>query len=585
MSQIVGIGAERLYMNEDAQGGWQSAFDIDAPARARTAASAREITAHGTFEGRAQETVEVTVSRVGDLMGECFFHVELDGPASRLSDPFELLERVEYVIGGAVVESYAGRALAAVATFDRLARPSVVGNVVVLPLRLCTSAASSTWLPLVCLRFHEVKVRLTTPARLLGGVVSRTLHVETACLDSDERRRVCMADHHELRVHPKASAEFRVDLEPLGGRAAVVDVDLTPWLGDTAVRDLIVEVCPGPCGAGARKTWQPVSEISVHTQVERMRLDAAMAGRAVPRHQYGIDAFDERCFVYYLPFDNAPAEPFATATLRVAAANGLRLRIAFADLEGLQAGGGRVVADVHVTARTFNAIRTSSGMAALTMGAPADFRRLVVAPAPARPWGSPTPSHAPSVSRAAARVTVIPSFLSDDKCDRLRLRVLERSISIRIRGSGSGSKGCGDAGMRPTAPASSCWLQEDADALALLQRALDRAGRGLAVVPGSRVTYGVYSGGGGGLARHADEPLQGGDLSLLVYLNDVTEGAGGTTKFYASATAAEPWKVCRPVRGCAVLFDVGAPHEAEPVAEGHLKVVVACEVRKGASPL
>ena len=570
MHQIVGIGVERFYMNEDAQGDWQaSAFDIDAPARVRKAASAREITAHGTFArgAGAGETVEVTVSRVGDLMGECFFHVELDGPASRLSDPFELLERVEYVIGGAVVESYAGRALAAVATFDRLARPSVVGNVAVLPLRLCTSAASSTWLPLICLRFHEVKVRLTTPARLLGGVVCRTMHVETACLDADERRRMCMADHHELRVHPRASAEFRVDLEPpLGGRA-VADVDLAPWLGDTAVRDLIVEVCP--CGAGLRKTWQPVSEISVHSQVERMRLDAAMAGRAVPRHQYGIDAFDERRFVYYLPFDNAPAEPFATATLRVAAADGLRLRIAFAESEELQAGRGRVVADVYVTARTFNAIRTCSGMAALTMGAPADVRRLVAAQAPSPP---PPPPHAPT--RAAARVTVIPSFLSDDKCDGLRLRVLERSVSR------SGSRGA-DAGMRPD-----CWLQEDADALALLQRALDRTGRDLAVVPGSRVTYGVYSGGGDGLARHADEPLQGGDLSLLVYLNDVTEGAGGTTKFYASATAAEPWKVCRPVRGCAVLFDVGAPHGAEPVAEGHLKVVVACEVvRKGASPL
>ena len=54
-------------------------------------------------------------------------------------------------------------------------------------------------------------------------------------------------------MHPKASAEFAVELD-----GSVVDVDLTPWLGGAAVRDLIVEVVPR-----MPATAQPVSEIAV----------------------------------------------------------------------------------------------------------------------------------------------------------------------------------------------------------------------------------------------------------------------------------------------------------------------------------
>ena len=224
----------------------------------------------------------------------------------------------------------------------------------------------------------------------------------------------------------------------------------------------------------------------------------------------------------------------------------LRLQVSFAELAG--------ECRVHVTARTFNAIKTCSGMAALAMFAPPmDVRKLLVTKAS---------FFSASFGKAAWE---IPAFLSDEECDALRLRVLERN-SARKPG-----EGC-------------CWLQEDDGTLALLQEALGRAGRGklaMTVVPKSRVTYGVYSGGGAGATRHADEPLQGGTMSLLVYLNDVPEGAGGATKFYRSASVAEPWKECRPVRGAAVLFDIGASHEAEPVAEGHFKVVVACELIRG----
>ena len=560
LKQLLGRGVERLYMNEAAKDGSShaatSVFDIDAPAKARTTASVRHLSAQ-TRRSRVHENeFEVTVARDGDLMGECFFHVTLDAPPP--DDPFELIERVEYVIGGSVIESYTGKTLAAIATFDRQARPSVVGNAAVLPLRLCTSAACSTWLPLIGLRFHEVVLRVTTPARLLSSVVSRALHVEYACLDAEERRKLAQT-RHELVVNPKMSAEFTVDL----AETTVADVDLTPWLADVVLRDLIVEIVPQP------GTTAPagISEIVLRSEWgELMRLDAAMAARAVPRSRYGIDAFDEGRFVYYLPFDNAPADPFATATLRVRKDDGfLRLQVSFAERRQAEWPECRV----HVTARTFNVIKTCSGMAALAMFAPPmDVRTLLVAKKKAPESDLGASFFSASFGKA---VWDIPAFLSDEECDALRLRVLERN-SARKPGDGC----C------------CCWLQEDDETLARLQLALGRVGRGkpaLTAVPNSRVTYGVYAGGGAGLARHADEPLQGGAMSLLVYLNDVPEGAGGATKFYRSASVAKPWKECRPVRGAAVLFDVGASHEAEPVAEGHFKVVVACELIRVNQPL
>ena len=559
---LLGRGVERLYMNEAANDGSSHAatsmFDIDAPAKARTTASTRHLSAQLQTRMHGNK-FEVTIARDGDLMGECFFHVTLDSPPP--DDPFELIERVEYVIGGSVIESYTGKTLAAVATFDRRARPSVVGNVVVLPLRLCTSAACSTWLPLISLRFHEVVLRVTTPARLLSSVVvSRALHVEYACLDTEERRKLAQTEH-ELIVNPKMSAEFTLDMGEDIENIENIDVDLTPWLAGVVLRDLVVEICPVVPGCGT------VSEIVLRSERgELMRLDAAMAARAVPRSRYGIDAFDEGRFVYYLPFDNAPADPFATATLRVRKDDGfLRLQVSFAERRQAEWPECRV----HVTARTFNAIKTCSGMAALAMFAPPmDVRTLLAAKKKEKAPESDLGASFFSASFGKA-VWDIPAFLSDEECDALRLRVLERN-STRKPG-----EGC-------------CWLQEDDETLARLQLALERVGRkkpALTVVPNSRVTYGVYAGGGAGLARHADEPLQGGAMSLLVYLNDVPEGAGGATKFYRSASVAKPWKECRPVRGAAVLFDVGASHEAEPVAEGHFKVVVACELIRVNQPL
>ncbi len=77
------------------------------------------------------------------------------------------------------------------------------------------------------------------------------------------------------------------------------------------------------------------------------------------------------------------------------------------------------------------------------------------------------------------------------------------------------------------------------------------------------------------LGMHRDEPLQGGDASLLVYLSSAMEG--GKTAFYSHTTAAEPHMRVTPEAGTAILFDISALHAAEPIASG-TKCILGCEL-------
>jgi hypothetical protein len=460
-----------------------------------------------------------------DFMVDAFFHLTLVDPVDE-EDPFEFLERVDYLFGETIVESYTGRSLSAIATFDRLARPSVVGKAVVLPLRLCTSAAFGTWLPLHLVK--EVRVRLTTPARLLSKVASRSLYVDTVSIPIQD------SSNEQLRVYPKTSAEF-VNLQvPSDG---VVDIDLTgAWLRGTFVRDLIVEVLR-PFGARFRSSVEPVTQISAYLSQQRQHFDAVMAGRVIPRHRYGIDAFDAGRHLYYLPFDDAPCDPIATSTLGVTD-DKLRIRIHFAV-------AGWV--DVRVTARTSNTINIREGVAAMALS---------------------LPNHGGLLSASAVckskQVFEIPAFFTPDECDKLRLRVLEYNVMRKL-----------GAFMH------TCWTQKDDDAIALFQMALRRIGRDdISIVPNSKVAFGVYSGGSGeSHARHTDRSLQGGNVLIVAYLNDVPDGADGRNIFYESHSAEEPSVIFAPVRGNAFVYEIGASHESKPVAANHIKVMVACEAR------
>jgi hypothetical protein len=93
--------------------------------------------------------------------------------------------------------------------------------------------------------------------------------------------------------------------------------------------------------------------------------------------------------------------------------------------------------------------------------------------------------------------------------------------------------------------------------LDIVKSAMERAGlRANFKLVGSLMTYGCSD---QGMHEHADEPLQGGDYSILIYLSDVPGGSGGETVFDTCNEHITPRK------GRAVLFDIHLPHRASPV--------------------
>ena len=94
------------------------------------------------MEGPNGKGVEYSawIERYGDLAGPVFLRVTLgddafDEDETPLFVVDELLESVSWEIGGQVIETYTGAALKILATYDKRARPSVLGREVVICAR------------------------------------------------------------------------------------------------------------------------------------------------------------------------------------------------------------------------------------------------------------------------------------------------------------------------------------------------------------------------------------------------------------------------------------------------------------------
>lgn len=121
-------------------------------------------------------------------------------------------------------------------------------------------------------------------------------------------------------------------------------------------------------------------------------------------------------------------------------------------------------------------------------------------------------------------------------------------------------------------------LHRSPELVALLQSRLQQAPpdsplRRLRVV-GDAVTLGRYMGGQQGMHAHRDGSLQGGTLSLVLYLT--TPRGGGRIVFHHSHGDAAHTTAIAARTGRCVLFDVDALHHVEAVTDGD-KLMVACE--------
>jgi hypothetical protein len=186
----------------------------------------------------------VTIPRNGDLMGEVWCHVTMSSVPDD-AHVFDLIDEVTYEIGGQLIEQYNGAALKMLALFDARARPTIRGNVVIFPLRLCTSANTRVYLPLICLRFHEVKigVKIANACDATQRVLSKKLVISYIACDTNERRTRCQSPHdvHITQKHCICITQVGV---PEDGKITVPLRESLPDGFGCKVRDIIVMLVP-----------------------------------------------------------------------------------------------------------------------------------------------------------------------------------------------------------------------------------------------------------------------------------------------------------------------------------------------------
>ena len=303
----------------------------------------------------------VTVSRNGDLIGDCYLHITGISKISYKSI-YDIITSVSFEIGGQIIEDYNGQALRMMATFDKKAIASIQGNVAVVPLRLCIS---ETKLPLICLRFHEVKIKVILKHKEL----IKKLFINYIYLDTDERR---LLSNNPQKYNISQKSTMCV----VNTNNEIVKIDLSAFLKGS-VRDMIVlikqkvntyndNIIQTESFTTAAQKFacmlpemmeidaDPLLNIKfIYDQHVISNLDSIMSRHVIPRQLYNIENNTEH--VYFVPFDNTPLANSCTAFFNFQKAKkvGLELELIPGSYE------------IHIMARTFNILHTSSGMATL----------------------------------------------------------------------------------------------------------------------------------------------------------------------------------------------------------------------------
>eukprot|EP00798_Chlamydomonas_sp_ICE-L_P000402 gene402-1798_t len=534
---------------------------------------------------------EWTVSRSGDMVGDFFLRFtssqvyEIDDESLM----YDAIESVEYKIGGEVIERYSGAALRMLATFDPRARPSfqresgrygggdlmqphVDAMEVVMPLRLCTSTGSThNYLPLIRLRYHEVKVQV----HFSRFVEDPRLFASYVLLDNDERRALCHTPQVDLRIFQKMSLSRVVTIDKgNGGLPHPTLIDLSRV--DCQVRDLIVTIRDSNGQRSAREPLLGMRLLMGEGKHQRqMSMDGLMARRVIPRQYYGINIDHSPPPIYYMPFDHTPLlDDDCTGSLDFG-------RVAPVQLELKLVPGDTYKIDIMF--RTLNMLKTQRGMGELrlspipniNMDGDGLLNEAATAPVQSPP---PTPvQQAPGMDMDK----VIMLNVSSAVIAEIRSSLVDAKIIYRT------SEGAYRCDTRPALHAAPHGV------LYQLQCIVNDGIRPLARVIGSHVSVGTTD---DGMHEHRDESYQvevensvrahekfegggkrGGDdevLTLLVYLADVEEG--GETVFVSDDNLVE--MRVKPRANKAVMFPSRSLHRVLPVKRGH-KIVIAAEVK------
>ena len=165
--------------------------------------SASQIIQQTDFDPDARELHHSVKTHAADLLAGVWYRVELRHVPD---DVYGLVESVTFTIGGQVIEQYSGYTLQMLSTFDKKASVSVHrgSNVVIFPLRLCTSVDTHSYLPLCCLCYHRVDIDIrlgATAAVIRHCMLNDYVFLEAAEKQKAARQHVQPARHAEKRLH------------------------------------------------------------------------------------------------------------------------------------------------------------------------------------------------------------------------------------------------------------------------------------------------------------------------------------------------------------------------------------------------
>ena len=241
LMQLVAYGAQDIYLTGNPQ---ITFFKVVYRRHTNFSMEAIEQTINGSVS--ASSSVTSTISRNGDLVSRLYVQHDTAG-ATTDSDVnnygYHILSEVECEIGGQRIDRHYNHWLN---TWAELSEPNPSGSAAAISAGMdsnsptkfqrmacaggCTNTSADTgplfiplqfWfcrnpglaLPLIALQYHEVKIKITFDAALVGNDVK--LFADYIYLDTDERRRFAQVSHEyliEQVQHFKSSAEANVEL-------------------------------------------------------------------------------------------------------------------------------------------------------------------------------------------------------------------------------------------------------------------------------------------------------------------------------------------------------------------------------------
>lgn len=493
---------------------------------------------------------EWTISRIGDLVGDCFLRYKsyINSPSHIFHD----IKLIEYTVGGHVIERYSGQALQMLGTFDPLARPSTYSHTherapidVVVPLRLCTSTGTThSYLPLIRLGYEEVKVKV----QFRRYVENPKLLASMIMLDSGERRMMCVTPCMDLRIVQKNSLSWTGIV--LEGQKGTPLIDITQ-LGGGNVRDVILMI------SGNGQVFEPLLGMRLligegKVQYEReMRMDGLMARSMIPRQYYGIDVqYSDAPPVYYMPFDHTPLHEFeCTSYMNFQGTAPVNLEL------DLVPGSYRI----DIMCRTFNVLRTQEGCGRIAL--PAGSTQDTIAHAQ-------TPD---VIAQNPAVLSALGVMMLNDVSDIDMAEIRKALVDDEIINETCKSQSYKHV-TRPILDDAPFHVMPRIQSILDSNEHLYTRSR----IIGKCLSVGITD---AGMHEYHDETYQevsvnrGEAYVLLIYMTDVDEG--GETVFVSDDNSVE--LRVKPRAGRAILFPSKTLHRALQVKQGH-KIVLATEV-------